>query len=515
MSSSQPSDIPPFYGAVETTMNALRLIHAARQGIIPRITRRLNDAERRSMIKSGAVFVFSVEESGIKRWTGPFFFLLNLHITKLTSSRWFTLVAVAYRGQLLVQVYREINERTNSRGSQKRLYPSDETSRALSVRPTFPTHNRDPLTAIPDPRQASEHGTFKPNGLIKKTITVTIEGSDLHLISYYTASDQHSGKLKRPTCRPDIMALTMDPRLFRSTNFRVPPKVEKAPDGTSRLIENEEADIVECKVEEEPYNIDVSTSPSWATTHSGTPSPIESPFVGGNASAMFPVSPHSSGYSRHNEPRHGWVGTTTSATSLRTNDNSWASNNHYGNAGSRRENDGWGLSAARWSGHDYTQGTTFDRSRSRATNPYPSPLQISRREPGPHHNVAEARAARLPWLQTDKADAPARPVSQASSFSPPASQIYTTQGYMRSIPAHNNSQSYSPSTWSHSGTTGSSSPGTSGALSSAMSSPQSPFSPPPSSLHSYGSASSYAPSSGGLSSPEEYPSNADGEYGDS
>lgn len=63
-------DIPPFIGHVETTVNALRLIYAARQGVIPRITRRLNDAERRTMIKSGAVFVFSVEESGIKRWTG-------------------------------------------------------------------------------------------------------------------------------------------------------------------------------------------------------------------------------------------------------------------------------------------------------------------------------------------------------------------------------------------------------------------------------------------------------------
>ncbi|KAJ6577565.1 Gti1/Pac2 family-domain-containing protein [Mycena capillaripes] len=196
MSSSQPTDIPPFYGAVETTMNALRLIHAARQGVIPRITRRLNDAERRSMIKSGAVFVFSVEESGIKRWTDGLLWSPSRIV-----------------GNFLV--YREINERTNSRGSHKKLYPTDEQSRAL------PT---------------SEHGTFKPNGLIKKTITVTIEGSDLHLISYYTSADQHSGKLKRPTSRPDIMNLPMDPRLFRSTNFRVPPKVEKAPDGTSRLV---------------------------------------------------------------------------------------------------------------------------------------------------------------------------------------------------------------------------------------------------------------------------------------
>jgi hypothetical protein len=65
-------DAPPFIGYVETTVNALRLIHAAQQGVIPRVTRQLNDSERRTMIKSGAVFVFCVQESQInlKMWTG-------------------------------------------------------------------------------------------------------------------------------------------------------------------------------------------------------------------------------------------------------------------------------------------------------------------------------------------------------------------------------------------------------------------------------------------------------------
>ena len=51
---------------MKTTTDALRLIMAARQGIIPRITRPLNDFERRSTKGSGAVFVFCAEESGIK-----------------------------------------------------------------------------------------------------------------------------------------------------------------------------------------------------------------------------------------------------------------------------------------------------------------------------------------------------------------------------------------------------------------------------------------------------------------
>ncbi|KAJ7853096.1 Gti1/Pac2 family-domain-containing protein [Mycena leptocephala] len=194
--SSQPTGIPPFYGGIKTTIDALRVVHAARQGRIPRITRRFNDAERRTMIKSGTVFVFSGKESGIKRWT---------------DGRLWSRSRIV--GNFLV--YREIDERTNSRGSHKKLYSIDQPSQALST---------------------SEQETLKPNGLIKNTITVTIEGSDLHLISYYTSADQHSGKLKRPTSRPDIMSLPMDPRLFRGTNFRVFPKVEKALDGTSWFV---------------------------------------------------------------------------------------------------------------------------------------------------------------------------------------------------------------------------------------------------------------------------------------
>ena len=63
-------DIPLFIGYVETTFDALRIIYAALKGIIPRNIRRLNYPERRSLIKSGAVFVFCAQESQIKRWTG-------------------------------------------------------------------------------------------------------------------------------------------------------------------------------------------------------------------------------------------------------------------------------------------------------------------------------------------------------------------------------------------------------------------------------------------------------------
>ena len=51
---------PPWSGWISTTGDALLILEAARRGLIPRVTRRLVDAERK-MIVSGSVFVFDEE----------------------------------------------------------------------------------------------------------------------------------------------------------------------------------------------------------------------------------------------------------------------------------------------------------------------------------------------------------------------------------------------------------------------------------------------------------------------
>ncbi|TFK50204.1 hypothetical protein OE88DRAFT_1736466 [Heliocybe sulcata] len=191
-------DAHPFSGFVETTGDALRLIQAARQGIIPRITRRLNDFERRSMIRSGAVFVFSVDESGMKRWTEGLAW---------SPSR--------MSGNFLI--YREVTERTTSRSGNKRPY----TSSASLSDSGAPTHERE---------------AYKPGGLVKKTITVDIDGADYHLISYYTEEDIHSGRLQRPLCRPDIMAMDMSFELEHMKLSRNPLKFVTGPDGRLRPL---------------------------------------------------------------------------------------------------------------------------------------------------------------------------------------------------------------------------------------------------------------------------------------
>ncbi|VDB84709.1 unnamed protein product [Peniophora sp. CBMAI 1063] len=217
---AQPAHQPThFVGLVETTTDALRLIMAARQGIIPRITRRLNESERRSMIKSGAVFVFSVEESGIRRWT--------------EGLAWSPSRIV---GNFLV--YREVTERA-PRGSTEK---SSATPGTTSF-PVSSSRGSAQRRTRGDGSRSTDPSALRANGLIKKTITVKVDGADHHLISYYRDEDLRHGHLLRPTSYPEIMALTIPPEMVRGTNFRHPPHIEYSPDGRAHIFDAEEADV--------------------------------------------------------------------------------------------------------------------------------------------------------------------------------------------------------------------------------------------------------------------------------
>lgn len=61
-----------FRGWIKTTEDALLVLEAARRGVVPRVTRRFHELEKHKILTSGAVVVFTEEESGIKRWTDPY-----------------------------------------------------------------------------------------------------------------------------------------------------------------------------------------------------------------------------------------------------------------------------------------------------------------------------------------------------------------------------------------------------------------------------------------------------------
>ncbi|KAH6905302.1 Gti1/Pac2 family-domain-containing protein [Coprinopsis sp. MPI-PUGE-AT-0042] len=172
--SQQPSQTwtePPWCGFIETTGDALLILEAARRGLIPRVTRRLVDSERK-MITSGSVFVFDEDESGIKRWTDGFFW---------SPSR--------ILGNFLL--YRETDKRGNR---TPRAADADADSQAADGSLSRPK-NETASIVLDKSRERSLCGSltnspkFKSDGLMKKTFSLTIAGVAQHLISYYKIED--------------------------------------------------------------------------------------------------------------------------------------------------------------------------------------------------------------------------------------------------------------------------------------------------------------------------------------
>ncbi|GME71599.1 unnamed protein product [Ambrosiozyma monospora] len=60
---------PTFTGYIATSKDALIIVQNALLGKLPLIKRRPKEKERPNLIKSGNIFVFVEETSGIKRWT--------------------------------------------------------------------------------------------------------------------------------------------------------------------------------------------------------------------------------------------------------------------------------------------------------------------------------------------------------------------------------------------------------------------------------------------------------------
>lgn len=81
----------------------------------------------------------------------------------------------------------------------------------------------------------SESFNFKQNGLIKKTMSLVLNGSPLHLVSYYHPDDVLERQLRTPSVVPELANLEISPELLSRQNFRIPPMVEPSSDDTDLM----------------------------------------------------------------------------------------------------------------------------------------------------------------------------------------------------------------------------------------------------------------------------------------
>lgn len=216
-----------WFGHVANTRDALILFEACLNGNLQHVPRRPHDRERSTLIRSGSVFIYEENASGIKRWTDG---------VPWSPSR--------ILGNFLV--YRELlkpfppgeKKRANrkkrpSKPGEPYPRPGGETGNSNGsglvspASPDTPGAKSDGGYDARDSERAligslvDSYG-FKEGGLVKKTMSVNVHGVHHHLVSYYTIKEVMDGELHPPTQDPRLSRLEPRPDLITRQNFRAP-----------------------------------------------------------------------------------------------------------------------------------------------------------------------------------------------------------------------------------------------------------------------------------------------------
>ena len=231
-SATQPLQ-PTWHGFVQDTREALLLFEAVLQGQLNRVTRRPHDRERANLIRSGSVFIYEEGASGIKRWTDG----VSWSPSRILNN---------------FLIYREL-EKPFPPGEKKRakpkVKPPSSTAEEAGVKHEMGVDGSTESPATPsssvrspsvknkgekDSKRAlvgslTESYNFKePGGLVKKTMSVVVQGSHFHLVSYYEPDDVCNGLLERPM-NTALRGLRVRNELVQRQNFRAP--IDEADEG--------------------------------------------------------------------------------------------------------------------------------------------------------------------------------------------------------------------------------------------------------------------------------------------
>ncbi|KAI8966935.1 Gti1/Pac2 family-domain-containing protein [Mycotypha africana] len=219
-----------FFGYIETTRDSLLLFEACKRGLLPRITRRLQDSERILMIKSGAIFCFDEKESGIKRWTdglvwSPSRIMGNFLVYReLESKKHQQLLHGSNNKQLGKEAVTEEENDDEIDYFNYHIMKNKENN-SSNIKPSNEDEAQHPHEkAIVGSLRTSHCSSykFKRYGLIKKSISLIVDGVQQHIISYYNKEDVLSCKFATPSSILELSTLKVSPGLRLKQNLRIP-----------------------------------------------------------------------------------------------------------------------------------------------------------------------------------------------------------------------------------------------------------------------------------------------------
>ncbi|KAI9782799.1 MAG: hypothetical protein M1816_001709 [Peltula sp. TS41687] len=248
MSAGVASLQPTYQGHVATTRDALILFEACLLGQRHHVPRRPHDRERAQLIQSGCVFIYEENASGIKRWTdgvpwSPSRILGNFLVYR-------ELLKPFPPGEKKRATKRakrptkpgEPYPRTSVEATECTTPPSQVQQAAAPVAATPTAHPASaglsptsPTTPGFKPGEGFDRETeraligslvdsygFKEGGLVKKTMSVNVNGVNHHLVSYYKVEDVLSRDLGTPSTNDTLRFIKPRPELTSRQNFRAP-----------------------------------------------------------------------------------------------------------------------------------------------------------------------------------------------------------------------------------------------------------------------------------------------------
>jgi len=233
MEVAEQSQQPTFHGFIPRSKDALILFEACLIGKLHFVQRRPHHGKGSQLARSGSVFIYEEEASGIKRWTD----------------------GVAWSPSRILEnflIYRELGKPSPRRDKRraikrKRLTTPDE-SHACSAstwneggdriapinHPTTTTINTSADMLLEVSSGADQHSErsligslvenydFRVDGLVKKTMSVAFNGVSLHMVSYYKVDEVERDELPLPMSDPRLQGISVRPELSLEQNFRCP-----------------------------------------------------------------------------------------------------------------------------------------------------------------------------------------------------------------------------------------------------------------------------------------------------
>lgn len=221
--------MPTFQGFVQNSMDGLILFEACLSGKLHHVPRRPHDRERNQLIKSGNIFIYEENASGIKRWTDGVAwspsrilgnFLIYRELDKPFPPGEKKRAIKRKRSSLPGEGF----QRQDSDGQEPMEAPRPITppEPATESKPGLPSSEQDKELERSLIGSLVDSYGFRADGLVKKTMSISINGISHHMVSYYKVDDVKNNVLARPLQDPRLQHISVRPELYLKQNFRAP-----------------------------------------------------------------------------------------------------------------------------------------------------------------------------------------------------------------------------------------------------------------------------------------------------